>query len=79
MRGTTKNTVSEQFDEAMQQRDESGEINGVVDSMESVLLDGTYQEDGIEEVLLGMEEHQPATSTQEENDNFVPACDEDFS
>jgi hypothetical protein len=79
MRGTTKNTVSEQFDEAMQQRDESGEINGVVDSMESVLLDGTYQEDGIEEVLLGMEEHQPATSTQEENDDFVPACDEDFS
>jgi GTP cyclohydrolase II len=30
MRGTTKNTVSEQFDEAMQQRDESGEMNGVV-------------------------------------------------
>jgi hypothetical protein len=72
---SVENTVSEQFVEAMQQRDESGEVGGA-DSIESELLNG-IQQDELEEVLVGMEDHQLA-STQEESDDCVADCDQDF-
>jgi hypothetical protein len=83
MRGTIKNAVSDQFTEAMTQRDERGETDVPADdSIELELLRDTLsttQEDEVEEVLLGMEDHRSpvTTSTQEESDDYVADCDQD--